>query len=87
MDLSYEEAIQNYRHFQEKYESVRERYIELTIKYECRLKELERLEETLKWYANERNYTRTEEEYFEGYPPEIMNDRGYKARTTLKVRN
>jgi hypothetical protein len=48
------------------------------------INKVERYEKALIWYANERNYARSKEEYFEGYPPEIMNDKGYTARKTLE---
>lgn len=47
-------------------------------------RENKKLREVLEFYASERNYRQSEEEYFEGYPPEIMNDTGYKARKTLE---
>ena len=45
---------------------------------------VERYEKVLAFYANKQSYSRSEEEYFEGYPPEIMNDRGYQARKALE---
>lgn len=52
--------------------------------YEVLIPENKKLREALEFYASERNYKQSEEEYFEGYPPEIMNDTGYKARKTLE---
>ncbi|MBN6206254.1 hypothetical protein JYK21_07305 [Ralstonia pickettii] len=55
----------------------------------CELQDMEREEkehykQALEFYANEDNFTQSESEYFEGYPPEVMNDRGYKARKALE---
>ena len=48
------------------------------------IERLKRLEKALKWYAHRPNYIRSEEEIITGYPPEIINDKGYIARIALE---
>lgn len=43
----------------------------------------EGMKEALEWYADEEKYTRSEEDYMIGYPPEIRFDQGRKAREAL----
>lgn len=44
---------------------------------------IEELEKAIEWYADKLNYEQSETEYFEGYPPEVLNERGYLARKVL----
>lgn len=41
------------------------------------------MKEALEWYEDGENYSRTEDDYRIGYPPEIMFDKGIKAREVL----
>lgn len=41
------------------------------------------MKEALEWYEDGGNYSRTEDDYRIGYPPEIIFDKGIKARTVL----
>jgi RNase P/RNase MRP subunit p30 len=45
---------------------------------------VERYEKALEWYANKNNYERSQEDIMTGYPPEIMNDKGFEAKKALK---
>lgn len=47
----------------------------------------ERYEKALEFYADKANYIRKEEDIITGYPPEVMNDRGWEARQALEGGN
>jgi hypothetical protein len=60
-----------------------EQLIEINSIITAQAEQIAQYEEVLKWYADKSNYERTQDDIMTGYPPEVMNDRGFEARKAL----